>query len=81
MVQTLFAPIAASTSSRVATRSRLGDRVVKVPGACGLTLPVSSGRPSFCHFWKPPFSTAALSWPNTRSIHHRRVAHQWKPVE
>jgi hypothetical protein len=36
---------------------------------------VATGRPSSVHFLKPPFSTAAASKPNARSIHQTRVAH------
>ena len=35
-----------------------------------------TGRPSRCHFARPPSSTATCSWPTQRSIHHRRDGHR-----
>ena len=39
-----------------------------------------TARPSRCHFSQPPSSTAALSKPIERSIHHRRVDHIMLPA-
>ncbi len=67
-------PMASSTAS-LPTMSGRTSRMVNFSAARDWPGPVSTGRFSLLHFWNPPFSTAALSKPNTRSSHHTRVAH------
>ena len=57
-------------------RTRRGTNVA---GVGDVRARVDTGRPSRCHFAKPPSSTAALSWPSQRSIHHSRDAYIRSP--
>ena len=52
-------------------RLEIGDEMS--PARARRGAPVSTGRPSRSHFGRPPSSTAAASWPNSRIIHQPRA--------
>src|SRR5579871_4536674 len=61
-------------SSCCLLRTRLPSKVATYVALDDVTAPLSIGRPSATHFFRPPSSTRTSAWPNDRNIHHARGA-------